>query len=82
MKLESLLLGSVAAEVTNSTKFAVALVLFLGAIMAVAAGGYKYNSPADTAALPFSGKAANETPVRATKGDRSTSVMKSAESPV
>ncbi len=55
---------------TNSTKIAVALVLFLGAIMAVAAGGSKYNSSADTTALPFSAKPGNETPVRATKGDR------------
>ena len=30
----------------------------------------KYNSPADTAALRFSAKPGNETPVRATKGDR------------
>ena len=55
---------------TNSTKFAVALVVILAAITAVAAGGYKYYTSADSAALPFSAKAAEETPVRATKGDR------------
>ncbi len=54
---------------TNSTKFAVALVLILAAIVAVASGD-KYNSPTDAAALPFSAKPGNETPVRATKGDR------------
>ncbi len=55
---------------TNSTKFAAALALVLAAIMAVA-GGIKYNSPADTAALPLSAKPGNETPVlRAPKGDR------------
>ena len=54
---------------TNSTKFAVALVLILAAIVAVAVGN-KNNSPADAAALPFSAKPGNETPVRATKGDR------------
>jgi hypothetical protein len=52
-----------------STKFAVALALILAAIMVVA-GGIKYNSPADTAALRFSATPGNETPVRATKGDR------------
>ncbi len=54
---------------TNSTKFAVALALILAAIMAVAAGN-KYKSLADAAALPFSAKPGNETPVRPTKGDR------------
>ncbi len=54
---------------TNSTKFAVALTLILVAIVAVASGN-KYNSPTDAAALPFSTKPGNETPVRATKGDR------------
>ncbi len=54
---------------TNSTKFAVALALILGAIAAVASGN-KYNSPTDAAALPSSAKPGNETPVRATKGDR------------
>ena len=54
---------------TNSTNFAVALALILAAIMVVAVG-IKYNSPADTAALRFSAKPGNETPVRATKGDR------------
>ena len=54
---------------TNSTKFAVALALVLAAIMAVA-GGNKYNFPTDAVALPFSAKPGNETPVRATKGDR------------
>ena len=55
---------------TNSTKFAVALALICAAIITVAAGGNKYNSPADAAALPSSAKPGNETPVRATKGDR------------
>ncbi len=54
---------------TNSTKFAVALALILGAIAAVASGN-KYNSPTDAAALPSSAKPGNETPVRARKGDR------------
>ena len=54
---------------TNSTKFALALALIFAAIMAVALGN-KYNSPADTAALPSSAKHGNEIPVRATKGDR------------
>jgi len=54
---------------TNSTKFALVLALFLAAIMAVA-GGTKGNSPADAVALPLSAKTGNETPVRATKGDR------------
>ncbi len=53
----------------NSTKFAVALSLVLAAIMVVA-GSINYNSPADAAALPFGAKPGNETPVRATKGDR------------
>ena len=55
---------------TNSTKFAVALTLIFAAIMAVAAGGNKYNSPADAGVLQFSAKPGNETPVRATKDDR------------
>ena len=54
---------------TNSVQFVAALALILAAIMVVAVG-IKYNSPADTAALPFSAKPGNETPVRATKGDR------------
>ena len=58
-----------ARTITNSTKFAVALALILAAITAVASGN-KSNSPADAAALPFSAKPGNETPVRATKGDR------------
>ena len=53
----------------NSTKFAVALSLVLAAIMVVA-GGINYNSPADASASPFGAKSGNETPVRATKGDR------------
>ena len=53
----------------NSTKCAVALALVLAAIMVVA-GGINYNSPADAAALPLAAKPGNETPVRATKGDR------------
>ena len=53
----------------DSTKFAVALALVLAAIMAVA-GGINPNSPADASALPFDAKPGNETPVRATKGDR------------
>ena len=54
---------------TNSTNLALALALILAATMAVE-GGNKYNSPADNAALPFSAESANETSVRATKGDR------------
>ena len=54
---------------TNLTKFALALALILAAIVAVA-GSNKNNFPADAAALPFSAKPGNETPVRATKGDR------------
>ncbi len=54
---------------TNSTKFAATLALILAAILAVVVGN-KYNSPVDAAALPFSAKPGNETPVRATKGDR------------
>ena len=53
----------------NSTKFAVTLALVL-AVMMVVAGGMNYNSPADAAAVPFGTKSGNETPVRATKGDR------------
>lgn len=55
---------------TNSTNFAVALALILAAIMAVAAGGNKYHSPADAGDLPFPAKPGNETPFLATKGDR------------
>ena len=55
---------------TNSTRFSVVLALLVAAIMAMAAHGIKYNFPADTAALPISAKIGNETPVRATKGDR------------
>ena len=55
---------------TNTTKFAVALALIFAAIMAVAVGGNKYNSPADAVALPSSAMPRSETPVRATKGDR------------
>jgi len=54
---------------TNTTKFAVALALIFAAIMAVAVGGNKYNSPADAVASP-SAMPGSETPVRATKGDR------------
>ena len=54
---------------TNPTRFAVALALVLAAIVAVAADN-KYNAPVGAAALPFSAKPGNETPVRATKGDR------------
>ena len=54
---------------TNSTNFAVALAVIFAATMVVAVG-IKYNSPADTTALRFSAKPGNETPVRATKGDR------------
>ncbi|HSG94100.1 MAG TPA: hypothetical protein VLA28_01175 [Afifellaceae bacterium] len=46
-----------------------ALALVLAAIVAVA-GGTKYNTTADSAALPSSAKPGNESPVRATKGDR------------
>ena len=53
----------------NSTKFAVALALIFAAIM-IAAASINYNPPAATAALPLSAKPGNETPVRATKGDR------------
>ncbi len=53
----------------NSTKLAVTLALVL-AVMMVVAGGINYNSPADAAAVPFGAKSGNETPVRATKGDR------------
>ena len=53
----------------NSTKLAVALALILATMMIVAAGT-NYNSPADAAALPFTDKRGNETPVRATKDDR------------
>ncbi len=53
----------------NSTKLAVTLALVL-AVMMVVAGGMNYNSPADAAAVPFGAKSGNETPVRATKGDR------------
>jgi len=55
---------------TNSTSFAMALALLVAAIMAMAAHGIKYNFPANNAALPISAKIGNETPVRATKGDR------------
>ena len=58
-----------AYRITNSANFAVALALVFAAITVVA-GGKKYNLSADTAALPFSAKPGNETPVRATKGDR------------
>ncbi len=54
---------------TNTMKFAVALALVLFAVTIVTAG-INANSPADTAALPSSTKPGNETPVRATKGDR------------
>ena len=66
---------------TNSTKFAVALALFLAAIMAVA-GGAKGNSSADAASLPFSAKPDNEAPVGAINGDRLYVRFKSAISPV
>ena len=54
---------------TNSKKFTVALLLIFAAIIAVA-DGIKYNSLADTAALPSSDRPGNEPLVRATKGDR------------
>ena len=54
---------------TNPMKFAVALALIFAAIM-IAAASINYNSPAATTALPSSAKFGNETPVRATKGDR------------
>jgi hypothetical protein len=54
---------------TLSMTFAVALALILATIFAVA-GLNKYSSLADAAGLPFSAKLGNETPVRATKGDR------------
>jgi hypothetical protein len=54
---------------TNSTKFAVALALVLAAIVAVASGD-KYSSATSSAALPLSSRPGDETPVRATKGDR------------
>ena len=54
---------------TNATKFAVALALILAAIAAMASGK-KHNSHTDAAALPLPPKSGNETPVRATKGDR------------
>ena len=55
---------------TNSTRFSVVLALLVAAIMAMAAHGIKYNFSADIAALPSPAKFGNETPVRATKGDR------------
>ena len=55
---------------TNSTKYAVALVLVLAAVAAVAIGGIKSKSSADAAALPYSAGSGQETPVRATKSDR------------
>jgi hypothetical protein len=55
---------------TNSTLFAVAVTLLVATIMAMAAYGIKYNFPADIAALSSPAKFGNETPVRATKGDR------------
>ncbi len=54
---------------TKTMKIAVALALVLFAVTIVTAG-INANSPADTAALPSSTKPGNETPVRATKGDR------------
>ena len=53
----------------NSTKLAASLAVILTAIM-LTAGGIDDSSPADTAALPFATTPGNETPVRATKGDR------------
>jgi hypothetical protein len=53
----------------NSTKLAVMLALILVTIM-IAAAGTNYNSAAGAAALPFAGTNGNETPVRATRGDR------------
>ena len=55
---------------TNSTLFAVAVTLLVATIMAMATYGIKYNFSADIAALPSPAKFGNETPVRATKGDR------------
>jgi len=57
---------------TNSTKLVMALALILAAIM-VAVGDVNDTSRADAAALPSVGPTftpSNETPVRATKGDR------------
>ena len=54
---------------TNAMKFAVALALVLFAVT-IATAGIEYKFPADAAALPFSAKPGNETPVRATKGGR------------
>ena len=54
---------------TKTMKFAVALALVMFAVTIVTAG-INDNSPADTAALPLPAKPGNETPVRATKGDR------------
>lgn len=53
----------------NSPKLVVALAFIVTAII-IAAAGIDYNSPADTAALPFAGSHGGQTPVRATKGDR------------
>ncbi len=53
----------------NSPKLVVALAYIVTAIM-TAAAGIVYNSPADTAALPFAGSPGRQTPVGATKGDR------------
>ena len=58
-----------AHRIANSANFAVALALVFAAITVVAVGN-KNSFSADTAALPFSAKPGNETPVRATKGDR------------
>ena len=55
---------------TNSTRITVALVLIFAAIVAVAVGGNKFNSPSDAAALPLAAVPGKESPVRATKGDR------------
>jgi hypothetical protein len=54
---------------TKTMKFAVALALVMFAVT-IATAGINYNSRTDAAALPLSGTPGNETPVRATKGDR------------
>ena len=54
---------------TKTMKFAVALAPVMITVT-IATAGINNNSPADTAALPFAITPGNETPVRATKGDR------------
>ena len=52
-----------------STKLAAALALILAAVT-VATDGVNEEPPTDAAALPFATTPGNESPVRATKGDR------------